>query len=294
MTKAPTLPGAAAAPSTASIPGEVYQLGRHRLVCGDSTDPNIISRLMDGARADLLLTDPPYNVNYSSTAGAIANDNKTDPRFLHFLSAAFSAADRAMRPGAAFYIWHASSESFNFLAAARSVGWRVRQTLIWVKPTFVLSRQDYHWRHEPCLYGWKEGAAHTWAADRRQSTVLDFAKPVSSPDHPTMKPLQIFAYLIGNSTRPGEAVLDPFAGSGTTALAAERLGRRAFLAELDPKFCDVIRRRWAETVHGEGCDWRDLTAPPPTHLRGIPDRSLNQKPPDQHQTKGDRCSRDNP
>lgn len=237
----------------------MYKLGAHRLFCGDALRPESVRRLMAKERADLLLTDPPYGVDYHGAAGAIANDNLDGPRFIGFLSQAFYVAAFALRPGAAFYIWYSHSQAASFLAAIRSVSWSVRETLVWVKPQFVMGRQDYHWRHEPCLYGWLDGAAHTWAGDRRQSTVLDFVKPVSSPDHPTMKPVALFQYLMANSTNQGDIVLDPFAGSGTTALACERLGRRARLVEIDPHYCDVIRRRWAETVHGGGCDWESLT-----------------------------------
>lgn len=237
----------------------IYRLGQHTLLCGDARRPEHVRRLMVGAKADLFLTDPPYGVDYHGAAGAIANDNLDGARFIGFLSQAFYVASFALRPGAAFYIWYSHSQAVNFLAAVRSVSWNVRETLVWVKPQFVMGRQDYHWRHEPCLYGWLDGAAHTWAGDRRQSTVLDFVKPVSSPDHPTMKPVALFQYLIANSTNPGDIVLDSFAGSGTTALACERLGRRARLVEIDPHYCDVIRRRWAESVHGGGCDWESLT-----------------------------------
>lgn len=181
--------------------------------------------------------------DYTGAAGSLANDNLDERRFMRLLADSFAMACLAMRQGAAFYVWYASSQIFSVIAAMRSVQWTPRETLVWIKPTFVLGRQDYHWRHEACLYGWLPGTAHTWAADRRQSTVLDFVKPVSSPDHPTMKPVALFAYLVGNSTHPGDIVLDIFAGSGTTALACERLGRRARLVEIEPPYCDVIRRR---------------------------------------------------
>ena len=245
-------------------PGAMYRLGSHLLLCGDATNRQAVWRLMRAAgngdeKTALLLTDPPYGVNYTGAAGSLANDNLDERSFMRLLADSFAAACLVMRPGAAFYVWYASSQVFSVIAAMRSVQWTPRETLVWTKPTFVLGRQDYHWRHEACLYGWLPGATHTWAADRRQSTVLDFVKPVSSPDHPTMKPVALFAYLVGNSTHPGDIVLDIFAGSGTTALACERLGRRARLVEIEPRYCDVIRRRWAETVHGEGCDWVSLT-----------------------------------
>ena len=251
--------------------GNVYQLGASLLLCGDATLETHMVRLCrawggrDESAVNLLITDPPYNVGYSSNAGAVLNDRQKDFAFLSFLSAAFSLSNRMMRPGAPFYIWHSSTESLNFHAACRSVGWKVRETLVWVKPQFVLGRSDYHYRHEPCLYGWKDGAAHTWNGGRAQSTVLDFCKPVTSPDHPTMKPVALFQQLIANSTNRGDIVLDPFAGSGTTALACARLDRRAWLAEISPHYCDVIRRRYAESLHGTGCDWLSLTPEVPIH-----------------------------
>ena len=249
--------------------GKVYALGASLLLCGDATDERTMRKLqlaMPGYKeAALLITDPPYNVNYSGAAGKIFNDRLDDASFLGFISLAFCRANRLMRPGAAFYIWHSSSQSMNFHAACRSVGWQVRETLVWVKPQFVLGRADYHYRHEPCLYGWKDGAAHTWNGGRAQSTVLDFCKPVTSPDHPTMKPVALFQQLIANSTNRGDIVLDPFAGSGTTALACARLDRRAWLVEISPYYCDVIRRRYAESLHGTGCDWLSLTPEVPIH-----------------------------
>lgn len=247
-----------------SCEGKVYQLGASLLLCGDATHGPHMVRLSiawgrENDKAALLITDPPYNVNYSGAAGSIANDRQKDASFLEFLSMSFFVADVYMHPGAAFYIWHSSTEAKNFYAACCSVGWKVRETLVWVKPQFVLGRADYHYRHEPCLYGWKDGAAHTWNGGRAQSTVLDFCKPVASPDHPTMKPVALFQQLIANSTNRGDIVLDPFAGSGTTALACARLDRRAWLVEISPHYCDVIRRRYAEFLHGTGCDWLSLT-----------------------------------
>ena len=233
--------------------GDIYQLGPHRLMCGDSTQPEAIARLMGGATADLLLTDPPYNVAYEGkTADAltIQNDSMGDDTFRMFLGDAFRAADSAMKPGAAFYIWHADSEGFNFRAACKDVGWKIRQCLIWNKNTMVLGRQDYHWKHEPCLYGWKDGASHHWASDRKQTTVLDFDKPLRNGEHPTMKPVPLFAYQLQNNTRPGDIVLDPFGGSGTTIVACEQSGRAGYCMELDPRYCDVIIKRY-EALTGE-------------------------------------------
>ena len=225
-------------------PGDVYLLGRHRLMCGDSTKTEDVAKLMNGNSASLLLTDPPYNVDYEGSAGKIQNDNMEDEAFRAFLRDAFSAADEHMQPGAAFYIWHADSEAYNFHGACRDVGWNVRQRLVWNKNALVLGRQDYQWKHEPCIYGWKEGAAHRWYSDRKQTTVLEFNKPQRSEEHPTMKPVPLFAYQIKNNTQPGDAVLDLFGGSGTTLIACEQIGRTAYVMELDPHFCDVIVRRW--------------------------------------------------
>jgi site-specific DNA-methyltransferase (adenine-specific) len=172
------------------------------------------------------------------------NDNMDDVSFRKFLQDAFARANEVMRAGAVFYIWHADSEGYNFRGACKDVGWQVRECLIWNKSSLVLGRQDYQWKHEPCLYGWKDGAPHLWASDRKQTTVLDFDKPLASKLHPTMKPVALFAYQIGNNTHEGDAVLDLFGGSGTTLIACEQLGRRAFTSELDPKYCDVIVKRY--------------------------------------------------
>ncbi len=198
---------------------------------------------------DLLLTDPPYGVSYvGKTADAltIANDgtDETDLRLL--LSQAFAVADPYLRVGGSFYIWYASKQTAAFWAAVQSVHWEVRQQLIWAKNSFVLGRQDYHWQHEPCLYGWKDGAAHDWHGGRAQSTILQHDKPQTSKEHPTMKPIALFHQLICNSSAKGGAVYDPFCGSGTTLLACEQAGRRCFAAEVSPRFCDVILERWEQ------------------------------------------------
>lgn len=227
--------------------GDIWLLGEHRLMCGDSTNPEDISKLMDGELADLWLTDPPYNVSYEGKTKdklTIENDNKGDEEFREFLIASYAAANANMRAGAAFYIWHADSEGYNFRAACREVGWKVRECLIWQKNTMVMGRQDYQWKHEPCLYGWKEGASHNWYSDRKQTTLLVFDRPTRNSEHPTMKPIPLIAYQMCNSTKPGDLVLDSFGGSGTTMIAAEQMGRRARLMELDPHYCDVIIARW--------------------------------------------------
>lgn len=170
----------------------------------------------------------------------------TDEGFVAFLTDALGSAATGMAPGAAFYVWYAAAQSANFLAGLKGAGLGLRQILVWAKDTFTLGRQDYQWRYEPCLYGWKDGAAHSWHADRRQTTVLEFPKPVANPDHPTMKPVELWEYLIRNSSAEGEVVLDPFCGSGTTVVACEAMGRRAAVMELDPHYCDVILRRWED------------------------------------------------
>ena len=225
--------------------GEIYKLGKHFLMCGDSTDINDVEKLMNGVKADMLLTDPPYNVDYEGGNGlTIQNDNMDDETFREFLRVSFFNANSVMKEGAVFYIWHADSEGYNFRGACHDIGWKVRQCLIWCKNTLVMGRQDYHWKHEPCLYGWKEGASHLWASDRKQTTVLEFDRPSVSKEHPTMKPVGLFDYLIKNNTKKDDIVLDLFAGSGTSIIACEQNGRIAYSMELDPKYVDVIISRW--------------------------------------------------
>ncbi len=229
--------------------GDIWILGNHRLMCGDSTSIDSVNRLMGGEHANLLLTDPPYNVAYegkTEDALTIQNDSMGNESFAQFLRDAYSTADTVMKEGAVFYIWHAPSEVYNFSKAVFEVGWKLRQCLIWNKNALILGRQDYHWKHEPCLYGWKEGAAHYWGSDRTQTTVLDFNKPRRNGEHPTMKPVELFEYQIKNSSKPLDVVLDLFGGSGTTAIACEKTGRKARLMELDPKYCDVIVKRWED------------------------------------------------
>lgn len=230
-------------------PGDLWVLGDHRLLCGDSTNLQHLERLMAGEKANLWITDPPYNVAYegkTKDALTIQNDSMSDGDFRQFLRDCYSTADAVLEPGAAFYIWHADSEGYNFRGAAHDVGWQIRQCLIWVKSVLVMGRQDYHWKHEPCLYGWKEGAAHTWNTDRKQTTVLEFEKPARNGEHPTMKPVDLFQYQINNSSKTNSIVLDSFGGSGTTVIACERTARRARIMELDPAYCDVIVKRWEE------------------------------------------------
>ena len=245
-----------------STPGEVYRLGRHILVCGDSTQPEDVAKACGEGEADLWLTDPPYNVDYHGSDGqSIRNDSMEDTKFREFLRKAFGCAEKCLKPGGSFYVFHADSEGYNFRGACFDVGLKVRQCLVWKKNSLVLGRQDYKWIHEPCLYGWRDGGAHGWYSDCRQTTVMEFAKPKKNDLHPTMKPVEMLCYLIGNSTKDGDVVLDTFGGSGSTVIACERSGRKCRCVELDPKYCDVIRKRWAEFVNGEGCDWERLTPP---------------------------------
>ena len=233
-------------PDPISKPGDVWLLGKHRVMCGDSTVIDAVETLMAGGLADQLVTDPPYNVAYTGKtkdALKIQNDSMSDENFRQFLRDAFVAADTVMKPGAVFYIWHADLEGYNFRGACMDAGWKVRQCLIWKKQTLVMGRQDYHWKHEPCLYGWKDGSGQLWASDRKQTTVLEFDRPTSSTLHPTMKPVE---YQVLNNTKGSDVVLDLFGGGGSTLIACEKTGRHARLMELDPKYVDVIVRRWQE------------------------------------------------
>ncbi len=230
-------------------PGDVWILGNHRLMCGDSTNIDAVERLCNGDLVDMLLTDPPYNVAYegqTKEALKIQNDAMSNDAFRQFLRDAFVSANSVMKPGAVFYIWHADLEGHNFRGACFDANWKVRQCLIWKKNGMVLGRQDYQSRHEPCLYGWKEGAVHLWAADRKQTTILEFDRPTRNGEHPTMKPVALFEYQMLNNTNGGDVVLDLFGGSGTTLIAAEKNGRHSRIMELDPKYCDVIVKRWEE------------------------------------------------
>ena len=228
--------------------GEVYTLGAHRLMCGDAISAEQVATLVDGHEADLLVTDPPYNVNYEGATEEklkIRNDHfESGESFRKFLTSAFMNAASVMRPGAGFYVWHADSERMNFQVACEAAGWRIRQNLVWVKNTLVLGRQDYQWQHEPCLYGWKDGAAHYFTDLRTETTVLKYDKPVRNDIHPTMKPVDLIAELVRNSSRPGDYVLDLFGGGGSTLIACEMLGRKCLMMELDPHYCDAIAARW--------------------------------------------------
>ena len=242
-----------------TVLGDVWVLGNHRLMCGDSTSIDALEKLTEGSLVDMWLTDPPYNVAYEGGTKeklTIQNDSMGDNDFRQFLRDAYVAADTVMKPGAVFYIWHADLEGYNFRGAAKDAGWQVRQCLVWKKSSLVMGRQDYHWQHEPCLYGWKEGAAHLWATDRKQTTILEFNKPSRNGEHPTMKPVELFEYQMLNNTKGADVVLDSFGGSGTTIIAAEKHGRYGRLMELDPKYCDVIIKRWQDfsgkvAIHAE-------------------------------------------
>ena len=229
--------------------GDVWVMGQHRLRCGDSTSAADMAALMGGGMADVWITDPPYNVDYTGktkSAMKIAGDSMPATDFRAFLASAFTCARDVMKPGASFYIWHADVEGYNFRGACADVGLQVRQCLIWKKHAMVLGRQDYHWLHEPCLYGWKDGAGHLWASDRKQTTVLEFDRPMRNADHPTMKPVALIEYQLLNNTKGGDVLLDSFGGSGTALIAAEKNGRIARLMEIDPRYCDVIVRRWQD------------------------------------------------
>jgi len=233
--------------------GDIWLCGEHLVMCGSSLEMTAMEQLCGKQRVDMLLTDPPYNVAYTGKtkdALTIKNDSMTDESFRAFLRDAFVTADAVMKPGAVFYVWHADSEGYNFRGACKDAGWQVRQCLIWQKNSLVMGRQDYHWQHEPCLYGWKDGAGHLWASDRKQTTLMKFDRPSRSEIHPTMKPVALFEYQMLNNTKGGDIVLDSFGGSGTTLIAAEKNGRIARIMELDPKYVDVIVKRW-ENFTGE-------------------------------------------
>lgn len=227
--------------------GNIYKLGNHYLMCGDSTNTDDVKKLMNNQLADLIVTDPPYNVNYEGKTGdnlKIMNDNMENNQFYSFLESAFINLYESIKNGGSIYVFHADTEGLNFRKAMMSSGFKLAECLVWVKNAFVMGRQDYHWKHEPVLYGWKPGASHYFINDRSQSTVLEFDKPIRNEEHPTMKPIDLIAYLINNSSKKDEIVLDLFGGSGTTMIACEQTNRKAFIMELDPRYCDVIVDRW--------------------------------------------------
>ena len=213
------------------------------MLCGDSTQTDTFKILFKEQLADLVITDPPYNVAYEGKTKkklTIENDSMGDGDFYQFLYDFYTALGSFTKAGGSWYVWHADSEGANFRKAMADAGIMVKQCLIWVKQTMVMGRQDYQWKHEPCLYGWKEGAAHGWYSDRKQTTVLEFDRPSRNAEHPTMKPIPLFAYQIGNSSKQGDIVADGFGGSGTTMVACHQMNRKAYLVEFDPKYCQVI------------------------------------------------------
>lgn len=238
---------------TMSKLGDLWLLGRHRLICGDSTLPETYTKLMDGRRANLVLTDPPYNVNVEETAGKIQNDNMPDEDFYNFLFAAFVNMEQNMESDASIYVFHADTQGLNFRRAFADAGFYLSGCCIWKKNALVLGRSPYQWKHEPCLFGWKKGGKHQWYSDRKQTTVWEYDRPKSSKEHPTMKPVALMAYPIQNSCMSNCIVLDPFLGSGSTLIACEETGRICYGVELDEKFADVIVKRYVEAV-GSGSD----------------------------------------
>ena len=229
-------------------PGDLWLLGNHRLVCGDSTKQETYELLMNGKLANLVVTDPPYNVNYEGSAGKIKNDNLENEKFYQFLFDAFTCMEKAMANDASIYVFHADTEGLNFRKAFADAGFYLSGTCIWKKQSLVLGRSPYQWQHEPCLFGWKKNGKHQWYSDRKQTTIWEFDKPKKNGDHPTMKPILLIAYPIKNSSMSNCIVLDPFGGSGSTLIACEQTNRICHTIELDEKFCDVIVKRYIEQV----------------------------------------------
>ena len=234
--------------TTFSKAGDVWTLGRHRLVCGDSTKPETYEVLMDGRKANLVVTDPPYNVDYKGTAGKIKNDNMASEKFFDFLFDAFSCMENVMADDASIYVFHADTEGLNFRKAFDAAGFYLSGCCIWKKPSLVLGRSPYQWQHEPVLYGWKKNGKHQWYSDRKQTTIWEFEKSKKNGEHPTMKPIPLLCYPITNSSMSNTLVLDPFGGSGSTLIACEQTDRSCATIELDEKFCDVIVNRYIELV----------------------------------------------
>ena len=227
-------------------PGDVWTLGRHRLVCGDSTKAETFELLMAGKRANLVVTDPPYNVNYEGGAGKIKNDNMENSAFYEFLLAAFKNTEAVMADDASIYVFHADTEGLNFRRAFADAGFYLSGTCIWKKQSLVLGRSPYQWQHEPVLFGWKKKGKHQWYTGRKESTIWEFDKPKKNGDHPTMKPIPLLAYPIMNSSMSNTLVVDPFGGSGSTLITCEQTDRSCYTIELDEKFCDVIVKRYIE------------------------------------------------
>ncbi len=226
--------------------GDLWLLGNHRLICGDSTREETYTLLMDGKKANLVVTDPPYNVNYEGSAGKIKNDNMENGKFYQFLLDAFTCMEKAMADNASIYVFHADTEGLNFRKAFADAGFYLSGTCIWKKQSLVLGRSPYQWQHEPVLFGWKKKGKHQWYTGRKESTIWEFDKPKKNGDHPTMKPVLLVAYPIKNSSMSNCIVLDPFGGSGSTLIACEQTDRVCHTIELDEKFCDVIVKRYIE------------------------------------------------
>ena len=233
---------------TLSRHGDIWQLGKHRVICGDSTKAETYKQLLDDRKANLVVTDPPYNVDVEETAGKILNDNMSDGDFYQFLLSMFTQVENHMEDDASIYVFHADTEGLNFRKAFKDAGFYLSGCCIWKKNSLVLGRSPYQWQHEPCLYGWKKKGKHQWFSDRKQTTIWKYDRPKSSKDHPTMKPIQLMAYPIQNSSMRGTIVLDPFLGSGSTLIAADQTGRVCYGIELDEKFVDVIVKRYIEVT----------------------------------------------
>jgi len=229
--------------------GDIFLLGKHRLMCGDSTISEDVNKLVDGNQIDMIFTDPPYNVDYEGSTGMkIQNDKQKDDDFHKFLLDAFTNMANVIKPGGSIYCCHADTEGLNFRTAFKEAGFKLAECLVWVKNSLVLGRQDYHWRHEPILYGWKEGAGHYFVDDRTQDTVWEYNKPKANDLHPTMKPLELVGKAIKNSSKKGENVLDLFGGSGSTLIASEQIERNSYLMELDERYVDVIVKRYLRFI----------------------------------------------
>lgn len=228
--------------------GDMWTLGRHRIICGDATKLETYKTLLEDTKVNLVVTDPPYNVNYEGAAGKIKNDNMEDDKFYQFLFNSFVNMEQAMADDASIYVFHADTEGLNFRKAFQDAGFYLSGCCIWKKPSLVLGRSPYQWQHEPCLYGWKKKGKHKWYAGRKETSVWEFEKSKKNADHPTMKPIALLAYPIKNSSMTNSLVLDPFAGSGSTLIACEQTGRVCYAIELDEKYCDVIVKRYIEQV----------------------------------------------
>lgn len=228
--------------------GDMWTLGKHRVICGDATKLETFKTLLEDTKVNLVVTDPPYNVNYEGAAGKIKNDNMEDDKFYQFLFNSFVNMEQAMADDASIYVFHADTEGLNFRKAFQDAGFYLSGCCIWKKPSLVLGRSPYQWQHEPCLYGWKKKGKHKWYAGRKETSVWEFEKSKKNADHPTMKPIALLAYPIKNSSMTNSLVLDPFAGSGSTLIACEQTGRVCYAIELDEKYCDVIVKRYIEQV----------------------------------------------